>query len=354
MLVKFNQLMLEITRRCGMQCAHCMRGDAQDMEMDSNVLETLMLKTTYIEHLGITGGEPSLAPGALKQLVYYANHWNCHIGSFFCATNAENYSDQFIETLNALYHLCEKPNECILTISTDQFHDKANPKALEEYRKLPYYKPVKEKGSLPESEILNEGRAAENGIGTFSTPEIPYLYDTEMQCFNLWVGDRVYINAKGNVLLDADCSYANQEDLSIGNIMTTSLPDMLLSNAFHIPESWYGKDKTSSVYCLHFKADAHTVANLPIEDRRYFPTAKKASAAYHNAVHNLFLTPVNLDCGTVPDGLRLSSEELKSTDYRCAGTVISYRIPENDTVKTVTIELLRCPMEEEFDDVRDF
>lgn len=38
MLIDFECLTIEITRRCGMKCAHCMRGDAQDVLMDYNAI----------------------------------------------------------------------------------------------------------------------------------------------------------------------------------------------------------------------------------------------------------------------------------------------------------------------------
>ena len=62
MRIKFKNLMLEITRQCGMNCDHCMRGEAEDVDMEYDVIYTICEKATHIEQLSITGGEPSLAP----------------------------------------------------------------------------------------------------------------------------------------------------------------------------------------------------------------------------------------------------------------------------------------------------
>ena len=119
-----------------------MRGDAQDVLMDYNAIQTICKKTGHIKHLNITGGEPSLVPDALKYLLFYLKSYSCRIGEFFCATNAQEYSKEFADALTDLYYYCEHPELCMLTISIDQFHSAADPLALQEYRKLPFYNPT--------------------------------------------------------------------------------------------------------------------------------------------------------------------------------------------------------------------
>ena len=224
MRIKFKNLMLEITRQCGMNCNHCMRGEAEDVDMKYDVIYTICEKATHIEQLSITGGEPSLAPEKIDLLANRLSYNGCTIGSFFCATNAQHYSESFVAALNLLYKQCKNPEKCILSISTDQFHSGADPKALEEYRKLPYYSPVKEKGYLPPHKILNEGRAADNGIGTFDALYDQEFYDVEFKGFDLIVNDRVYINVFGDILLEPDARYSAQNEISVGNFSTRWSP----------------------------------------------------------------------------------------------------------------------------------
>lgn len=166
-MINFDCLTLEITRRCGMQCAHCMRGDPQDVQMSSDVIQTLCRKTRRIEELNITGGEPSLGSAALKELVYSLKKHDCKIGAFFCSTNAQAYAPEFADTLTELYRYCEHPASCMLTISLDQFHSAPDPLALQEYRKLPFYNPINEKGRILKSAVLDEGRQAITGSAHF-------------------------------------------------------------------------------------------------------------------------------------------------------------------------------------------
>ena len=84
--------MLEVTRKCNMHCAHCMRGEQQEETMSTDTVQKLLEHTYEIEQLSITGGEPSLAPDTIRWLAYFVKSRDIKIGSFFCATNAGEYS----------------------------------------------------------------------------------------------------------------------------------------------------------------------------------------------------------------------------------------------------------------------
>ena len=228
MRIKFKNLMIEVTRKCNMACAHCMRGEQQDKTMSIDTIQKLLENVCEIKQLSITGGEPSLAPDTIRWFAYFSKSCGIKIGSFFCATNAGEYSRDFVDALNELYTYCDDPDKCILTISTDQFHSKADPIALSEYRNLPYYSPEKEKGFLPKGKILLEGKAAENNLGRFSKPVAEHIYDFDMHGWYLYIGDRIYINALGDVLIDPDLSYLNQMNENIGNIWEIPFDEILI------------------------------------------------------------------------------------------------------------------------------
>lgn len=352
MRINFKNLMLEITRKCNMKCAHCMRGEQQDETMSIDTIQKLFEDVNEIEQLSITGGEPSLAPEQIRWIAYYAKSNGIIIGSFFCATNAGKYSKEFVDALTYLYDVCSEQNKCILTISTDQFHSDADPKAMEEYRKLPYYSSEKEKGFLPKSKILLEGRAAENNLGRFSKPFTEHIYDFDLQGWKLLIGDRIYINVFGDVILDPDLSYQNQMNENIGNIWQTPFHRILLENCYRLPEQYIPENNLKYVYCVHISAEANTITIKPNESRVYYSSPHKAVAAYQSVLNNLRITPVYSKGGRIPDNLDMKFGELPEIEDRCAGTEIRYLLP-GATPKTVTVEVIRCPIEEEFDDVRE-
>ena len=352
MRIKFKNLMLEVTRKCNMKCAHCMRGEQQNETMPSDTIQKVFESVSEIEQLSITGGEPSLVPDAIRWIAYYARSNGIKIGSFFCATNAGEYSKEFVDVLNELYAVCTEQNKCILAISTDQFHSKADELALSEYRKLPYYSSEKEKEFLPKGNILLEGRAAENNLGRFSKPFTEYIYDFDMHGWDLAIDDRIYINTFGDVLLDPDLSYLNQENENIGNIWDTPFYKILLENCYRIPER-YAPDKNKRyVYCVHISSEANTITIKPSESHVYYSSPRKAVAAYQSILNNLRITPVYSKNGRIPDDLVMKFGELPEIEDRCAGTEIRYLLP-GARPKNITVEVIRCPLEEDFDDVRE-
>ena len=60
--LSIDNLIIEITRRCNMACAHCLRGDAQNIDIDPSYMLKLLRDNNidYISMVTFTGGEPTL------------------------------------------------------------------------------------------------------------------------------------------------------------------------------------------------------------------------------------------------------------------------------------------------------
>lgn len=280
MRIKFKNLMLEVTRKCNMQCAHCMRGESQNVSMDSDTVRNVFQNISRIEQLTLTGGEPSLEPGILQWIIYYAKSMGVEIGSFFCATNAKVYSQEFVDGLRQLYSYCDKPDRCILTVSTDQFHT-TDPEAKEFYSKLPFYKPEKERTTVPKAEIISEGRAADNQLGRFDVPPETHIYDYEISGFRWEINDRIYINALGDVLLNPDMSYENQDQFNFGNVFYAPLEDLLRDCFYKVPDYFF-PDKKQCVFSVRIIGEENTIAPTKVDSKVYYATPQKAIAAYHS------------------------------------------------------------------------
>ena len=342
MLLKLNHLLLEVTRKCNMSCRHCMRGNAENVSLDYTVIDRIFQDTRYIGHLCLTGGEPSLEPYVIREILYRARRWDCRIGSFFCAANAKVYSPEFANTLTELYFYCTDKDKCTLTVTTDQFHESADPEALKSYRKLPYYRPVYEHKQIAPYFILDEGRAKENKIGRSEIPIKGSLYDISFHGFDFTCGDTVYINAKGDVLLNADLSYKNQNEFRIGNLLEDDLPHILLTAMYSCRFS-----RGEQVFRISCMADAGTIAPVKIEDERYYGKESAALDAYHQIIHNLHITPVNPEMGNVPENLSLAVESLprnELSENRLAETKITYTA--NGKARFVRLFVKRFPLED--------
>ena len=130
-----------------------------------------------------------------------------------------------------LHSSCSEKRDCVLTISGDQYHGWRSEKALEMYSALPFYSGMWLTRKIEDDNLLDEGMAQRNGIGrrenkNISTAISDYDYDSS----SLYIGDMVYINAKGDVLLDCDLSYVNQKKYAIGNVMAEPLEKILCRN----------------------------------------------------------------------------------------------------------------------------
>lgn len=94
--IRINQLIIEVTRRCNLQCAHCLRGDSQDL--DSTVPpEQILKEIAEIGDISFTGGEPTLNPGYVKRIVDYIIDNQIHVEGAYMPTNGLIYSAEIVE-----------------------------------------------------------------------------------------------------------------------------------------------------------------------------------------------------------------------------------------------------------------
>lgn len=125
-----KNLSIEITRRCNMSCAHCMRGDAEHVDIPLKHISTLLRHVRHIQHFNITGGEPSLNVRAIRHILNRVRAYGITVNNFYIVTNgsAASRSSEFIEACAALYEYQEEKEQGaysghMLEMSDDRFHD---------------------------------------------------------------------------------------------------------------------------------------------------------------------------------------------------------------------------------------
>lgn len=97
--IYFTSLVIELTRRCNMGCAHCMRGEAENADISNEVIDKLLEQTEGIGDLTITGGEVALNPGAIRYLAKRISELNIPLGNLYVVTNGKEVSDEFLSAL---------------------------------------------------------------------------------------------------------------------------------------------------------------------------------------------------------------------------------------------------------------
>ena len=62
MKLSYSNLQIELTRRCNQECAHCCRGDAQDLDLTEEIVDAFFEKNEFhsFGRLLFSGGEPTL------------------------------------------------------------------------------------------------------------------------------------------------------------------------------------------------------------------------------------------------------------------------------------------------------
>lgn len=216
-------LIIEITRRCNMTCAHCLRGDAENIDISDQVLHHIgrVFRNTHIADLCIGGGEPSLAVDRLRRLKHIFI-WNyIDVGNLYCVTNTKNVPDEFLELIAEWFRICTDNDISALTYSNDQFHDKPCYSELEDRWMMYSGMPIQAHNlQNPSCEnIIRMGRGA--AIGGRDLEICPFELDTyDDNEIQIQEGE-IYINAKGDVFPNCDLSYEFMDTanyLKLGNV----------------------------------------------------------------------------------------------------------------------------------------
>ena len=140
---QIRDLVIECTRRCNMDCLHCMRGDPENIDMDEKYIHKLFSMIDGIGNLTMSGGEPSLVPHILTKIIEIAKEELDDISSYFMVTNGMQVSNEFIRALFEWHMYCENDDEMnTVEISRDTMHDYIDPDNI---KKLKAFRFVEER-----------------------------------------------------------------------------------------------------------------------------------------------------------------------------------------------------------------
>lgn len=152
-----GNLCLEVTRRCNMGCAHCLRGNAEDLDMSHETIEQVLGQVDVIGQVAFTGGEPSLNVDAIRYFFAQARKYGKLPRSFFVATNGKANQEELAIELLKQYPDMEEQEFCGVALSIDEWHDPQD-YGQSILRGLSFYSDCKEK---PDGySLIPEGRAA--------------------------------------------------------------------------------------------------------------------------------------------------------------------------------------------------
>ena len=205
-----SQLAIEVTRRCNMACDHCMRGDAQNIDIDLSHIDKIIDMCDSISNVTFTGGEPTLNLEAIRYTFEKMRHKYGYIPGFYIVTNGKANSRELAHLiLDVWCDIDEMEQEMSgVAISVDDFHENVD-YAHNPLRALACYKPDKEHDPHDNNHwVANIGRASETGVGVRPFTPSTELYITA-DCDSVYIDDML-LAANGNVTSSCDYAYDDE------------------------------------------------------------------------------------------------------------------------------------------------
>lgn len=222
--LRINNLVIEVTRKCNLKCAHCLRGGVQRIDIDPNNLENFFKQVEYVSSVTFTGGEPGLVPHILMDILAVVKKHKVDIGSFYVVTNGTIETDAFILALVNWYMYCSDNELTHVDVSMDIFHQEARYEINKDFD--PQYSKLKALGFFGmrgqdiksnRSSLLAEGRAKNKNMfpnATKVTKDRTYIVKEDSS-----VEGMIYVNALGEIIIaGCDFSYSTQKKLVVGTV----------------------------------------------------------------------------------------------------------------------------------------
>lgn len=231
-----EQFFIEVTRKCNMHCNHCLRGDAQNLNIDFSFIEKALSHVKCIQQITFTGGEPTLNVPAIRHALDICKKNQIAVSCFYIVTNGKKITKSFVQVCMDWFLYCDSCDMytnreySAVSLSIDMYHDTINPKEISKLRLFSFFTDKDHTTDWFQYYLLDEGRAKnlhhsrKRNIINCSQPYYIRIEDDGMYVDE----NNVYISANGDVKTDCNTSYDN-DNYTIGNLQQQTLYDILKS-----------------------------------------------------------------------------------------------------------------------------
>ena len=262
--LNYDGIEIEVTRRCNLACSHCVRGEAQNIDISEEIIDKLFDQINNCKSISLTGGEPLLVPDKIIYIINKIINKRIHITRFSFITNGtilNHNTIKVLESLNDLYKYCcqlyyhlfgENTFPYIsIGISKDVYHDNDPQRAVDFFKK--YLNENIIVRTHPdyniEGYITREGRAEINDMGEiYHFKKCPLTNHRIMIDADAWVNCKISIGAKGNVFLDDMHSFDTIDNNSMGDILHEPLSCIFYKWQWKEPLTCYEVNSINDAY----------------------------------------------------------------------------------------------------------
>lgn len=221
-----DTLVLEITRRCNMACAHCMRGESQNKDMAREIIDLTLKDTNSIGSVVFTGGEPTLNIDAIEYTLDICKNKHIHVGGFYIVTNGKIVTERFLIAClrwHAYTIQCGEETEFSgVALSKDKFHEPIPAENVALLQTLACFRPEDKHNDFDRYGVLPMGRAKNlKDIPVKTHFKFPpdrqryFITDrSETECYI----ETMTVTVNGDILSDCDYEYDDIEQILVGTI----------------------------------------------------------------------------------------------------------------------------------------
>jgi hypothetical protein len=218
MKLDIDGLAVEVTRRCNMHCAHCMRGEAKNKDLDLDRFTSFLKDVRSINSITFTGGEPTLNVDAINHILHVCKALSIPVYYFYIVTNGKEVTSKFLNAMIEWYAYCiecgGEPEMCGLALSQDEFHDDIDRENIAKLKAFAFFRAEDKKiSNRKETSLLNLGRARSLVSNSRRDP-MRYLPEVELHGDTIYVTDtEITFTVNGEILLDCDYEYESTDDI---------------------------------------------------------------------------------------------------------------------------------------------
>ena len=222
-----------------MQCARCMRGPAQNVDMSKEIVDLFFdkLKPYSMDELTFGGGEPTLNPEIFSYTIDRLIKDDIYVDSLGMVTNGQIYSEEIADALNRYEEFANRrqargmANHTKICFSVDSFHKPFSKEVRSKYEKVCRLSQVvdHELGS-----IIKTG---------YATVGLDYVHKLPKSDFMTFLGNNISIfgfiglSAIGNITTNPCGTYVDGDAINFGYVGDFDIWDYLIKNGRNISDS---------------------------------------------------------------------------------------------------------------------
>lgn len=231
---RYAGIWVEITRRCNMSCDHCSCGEAQNLDISTEIIDRIFAEAKDCDELALTGGEPFLRLNMIEYLVDKIEKHQWQTKRLQVTTNGSIQDARIIDLLLRFCRIREG-NHVFLRISTDEFHNiVSSARALSFYWEL--CQTIPEITVIPAEELRTIHMRGKARLLMETHPELAEKYyvnevnsnpDHRIRIIDDKVICGICVHANGNVGLAEQINYDDADAGAFGNIITGNLAELL-------------------------------------------------------------------------------------------------------------------------------